>query len=259
VRTASQTNRFQDFFEEDRYVVLKNHLYNYQLRRRAVEHTFEDEPYERILEVGSGISPVMTQTDHIVYSELSFLALQTLKRIHGRGQHVVADAMHLPFKPGAFSHTICSEVLEHLPDDRAALRELARATAPGGHLIVTFPHRKFYFSNDDRFVNHFRRYELAEMEQRLTEVGVRPVLVRKVLGPLEKLTSMVLVLGFAQIQRRQSSSRRPARPSLWMSAATGLFKWANRLYAVLVGLDARIMPRALSTVLLIKGEKVEQE
>ena len=124
--TSKNDNRFQDFFEEGKYVVLKNYLYNYLLRKRAIEKILAQEPYDRILEVGSGISPVMTQTDRIIYSELSFLACHTLKRTLGRGWYVVADATRLPFRSGVFTHTISSEVLEHIPNDQEAIHELAR-------------------------------------------------------------------------------------------------------------------------------------
>ena len=83
--------------------------------------------------------------------------------------------MHLPFKSGAFSHTVCSEVLEHLRNDQQALKEMARVLKSSGGFIVTFPHRKCYFANDDCFVEHFRHYELHEMQDRLTGVGLRPV------------------------------------------------------------------------------------
>ena len=68
-----------------------------------------------ILEVGSGLSPMVTDSDRVVYSELSFPALRTLKRMPEKGFLVAADAVHLPFKSGSFSQVICSEVLEHLP------------------------------------------------------------------------------------------------------------------------------------------------
>ena len=68
--------------------------------------------------------------------------------------------------------------MEHLRNDQQALKEMARVMKPSGQLIITFPHRKFYFANDDCFVEHFRRYELHEMQDRLTgggiEIGVNP-------------------------------------------------------------------------------------
>jgi hypothetical protein len=54
---SKNKNRFQDFFENEKYVSLKNHLYNYLLRRRAVEKAMQNEPKELVLEIGSGISP----------------------------------------------------------------------------------------------------------------------------------------------------------------------------------------------------------
>jgi len=173
----------------------------------------------------------------------------------GKGMYVVADGMQLPFRSGSFSHVISSEVLEHLEDDRKALNEIARVIKPFGSFIVTFPHRRFYFAKDDRFVNHFRRYELAEMEERLKNVKLYPIFVQKVLGPLEKMTMYISISVFSIIQRFHKSSIKNSRSSGQMVIISFIFKWINRLYAGLVWLDAIIMPRALSTVLLIKAVK----
>jgi SAM-dependent methyltransferase len=45
----------------------------------------------------------------------------------------------LPFASESFDLVWCSEVLEHLEDPEAALNEMRRVTAPGGHLILTTP------------------------------------------------------------------------------------------------------------------------
>ena len=77
---------------DDAYVLLKNYLYNYLLRRRAVRKCWNKGSRGLILEVGSGLSPMMEASERIVYSELSFAALRTLKRRQGAGYYVVADA-----------------------------------------------------------------------------------------------------------------------------------------------------------------------
>lgn len=41
--TSSGDNRFHDFFEDDKYVALKNYPYNYLLRKRAVEKVMQNE------------------------------------------------------------------------------------------------------------------------------------------------------------------------------------------------------------------------
>ena len=49
------------------------------------------------------------------------------------------DGTRLPFADGTFDRIIASEVLEHIPDDQAALDELARVLRPGGTMAVTVP------------------------------------------------------------------------------------------------------------------------
>lgn len=253
--TSAGDNRFQEFFEDEKYIALKNYLYNYLLRKRAVEKAMQNEEKSVVLEIGSGLSPVLISRDRVVYSDLSFSALKTLKHAHASAHCVVADGMNLPFKADAFSHAISSEVLEHLADDRKAVHEIAHVIQPGGCLVVTFPHRHFYYSHDDRFVNHYRRYELSEILSMLNEAGLRPVFVRKVLGPLEKATMLMVTACLSLVQRgggNRSTNMRQTRPA---EIVISFFKWANRFYAGLAWIDASIMPRALSTVLLIKAAK----
>jgi SAM-dependent methyltransferase len=59
-----------------------------------------------------------------------------------------ADLACLPFADGSFDKVLCSEVLEHAADDRAALRELHRVLRPGGVLAVSVPHANFPWAWD---------------------------------------------------------------------------------------------------------------
>src|SRR6478609_2286294 len=52
---------------------------------------------------------------------------------------VNGDGTGLPFGDDPFDFIICSEVMEHIPDDSAAAAELARVLKPGGLLAVTVP------------------------------------------------------------------------------------------------------------------------
>ncbi|MBW2637439.1 MAG: class I SAM-dependent methyltransferase [Deltaproteobacteria bacterium] len=250
-----QHNIFDDLFEKDLYVDLKNHFYNYRIRRKALRRVFTKENDGYNLEVGCGISPILPSSNQIIYSDISLRALQILKSAQYGGWMVVADATNLPFRSGVIEHIMCSEVIEHLPDDNRALREFARIMKESGSLFITFPHRKAYFSVDDRFVHHCRRYELFEMEQRLSEKGLKVVATRKILGPLEKLTMVVMVFCFNTIK----DSRLLRRKRTWKKGTQktffNFFKMANTIYSVLVRLDALVMPRALSSVLLVKAEK----
>lgn len=249
-------NRFSDFFKEGKYLILKNYLYNYLLRKRAIEKCLQQESPALILEVGSGISPVVTKFNRTVYSDLSYEAIKILKQTQQTGYYVVADGMHLPFKSNGFSHIICSEVLEHLENDRQALKEMARILKqPFGCLIITVPHRKCYFTNDDYFVKHYRRYELSEIKSRLRASGLDPVQTQKVLGPLEKVTMILVVFLFTLIQKHKPGKNSAERDwdFRFMTFFAYLFKWTNLFYKGYVWLDAMIMPRSFSSVILIKS------
>ena len=52
---------------------------------------------------------------------------------------VVGDASRLPFRDAAFDAAICTETLEHLPDDAGAIGEIARLLRPGGRLLGAVP------------------------------------------------------------------------------------------------------------------------
>ena len=249
-------NRFEDFFADDAYVVLKNFLYNYLLRKRAIRKCLLGLGKGLTLEIGSGLSPTVSKSEDVVYSELSFSAIRTLKERQGAGYFVVADAAHLPFKNASISRVVCSEVVEHLPDDRPAFREMAAVLQAGGSLILTFPHRRDYFAGDDRFVNHYRRYELGEMERRLREVGLNPVEIRKLLGPLEKVTMMLITCVISRFQRTGDHRVQNENPTATERIFLFVFKWVNRLYCLPVLFDNWAAPRFLSAVLLIRAVKL---
>jgi len=257
-----ETKNFQQFFKEKKYLRLKNYLYNYLLRKRAIEKCLKNERRELMLEVGSGISPLVTDTGNIVYSDISFDAVRILKHTRAKGYYVVADGTQLPFKPNMYSHVICSEVLEHIESDRQMIAEIFRTlNKPQGLLIITVPHRKCYFGYDDRYVKHYRRYEIKEIEDRLQSAGLQPILIQKVLGPLEKITMLLVVFLFSNLNRSQ-----PKKMTSGLAFRSGLtdlmilvVKWVNRFYAGYVWLDAKIMPLSFATVILIKSKVCHEE
>jgi SAM-dependent methyltransferase len=73
----------------------------------------------------------------------------------------------LPFRDRTFDAAICSEVLEHVPDDVAVLREVARVMKPGGRLIVSVPFA-FRYHPDPA---DFRRYTPAGLRRLLEREG----------------------------------------------------------------------------------------
>jgi len=52
---------------------------------------------------------------------------------------VKLDIQQMPFSDNEFDVVICNHVLEHVPDDRTALREIFRILKPGGYAILQVP------------------------------------------------------------------------------------------------------------------------
>jgi ubiquinone/menaquinone biosynthesis C-methylase UbiE len=57
----------------------------------------------------------------------------------GRVTYVQADAQNMPFEENSFDIVISCETIEHVPDPRAAVREMYRVCKPGGTLYLTTP------------------------------------------------------------------------------------------------------------------------
>lgn len=63
----------------------------------------------------------------------------SLERLDPRQHRARASLTHLPFRAGVFDLVVCTEVLEHIPDDARAAGEIVRVIAPGGWVIVSVP------------------------------------------------------------------------------------------------------------------------
>jgi SAM-dependent methyltransferase len=96
---------------------------------------------------------------------------------------VCCSAERLPLASGSVGSALAIAVLEHVPDDRAALQELARVVQPGGRAWVTVPHGLRNISpvfrranrRHDRRLGHLRRYEAETLVDAARQVGLRPL------------------------------------------------------------------------------------
>ena len=93
---------------------------------------------------------------------------------------VQGDALALPFADETFDRVICSEVLEHIPDDVGAMAELARVLRRGGTMAITVPRQgperiNWALSREYHEVpgGHIRIYSRRMLEGRLSSVGLR--------------------------------------------------------------------------------------
>lgn len=104
-------------------------------------------------------------------------------RAQGRlGAMLQGDAFHLPFADATFDRVICSEVMEHVHDYRAAARELARVAKPGAKLAITIPtatsENLYLRLGDDYFESpggHIRIFHPRDLALGLAAAGLTTV------------------------------------------------------------------------------------
>lgn len=116
-----------------------------------------DEEVDQLVDVGSGDSPYRHLIAHRRY-------LGVDRRPRGRDAHVViGDAEALPVASCTADALLCTEVIEHVSDERALASELARVAVPGAPLLLSAP-----------FVHglHEKPYDF----RRLTSIGLTTTL-----------------------------------------------------------------------------------
>ena len=150
-------------------------------------------PGETILDLGCGegrhvISAYLEQDVTSIGVDLS---LDDLRTSQERFQHFAdpdnsnkrfglsaATALQLPFADNTFDKVICSEVLEHIPDFKAALQEIERVLKPGGLFCASVPRTWpeeicWYFSEAYHKVEggHLRIFKASKLQAQIEVLG----------------------------------------------------------------------------------------
>ncbi len=132
------------------------------------------------------------------------LASQSLEVARARGLGPVLPGSldePLPFGDGAFDLALALDVLEHVRDDGAALRELARVVAPGGRLLVTVPQYGWLWGEHDVLSHHHRRYTRPLLLGRAAAAGF---VTERVTAFNAALLAPITVTRLAQRARRRA-------------------------------------------------------
>lgn len=96
------------------------------------------------------------------------LALANSRKICAVKKGALPDS--IPFEQ-AFDLICLFDVLEHIPDDLAALHAARNKLAPGGKILITVPAYNFLWSSHDVVLHHKRRYNRKELSTLLQKAG----------------------------------------------------------------------------------------
>ena len=128
---------------------------------------------------------------------------------------VLNESIELVPDDSTFDLVCAFEVLEHMEDDGAALRDWLRHVRPGGRLLISVPASQSRFGPFDRRVGHWRRYDPDDLETVLARAGFRDVRVAPYGFPLGNVLNWIWNLLARRATLDASMADRTAQSGRW--------------------------------------------
>jgi SAM-dependent methyltransferase len=228
------------------------HHWWYRGRRRIIRAELDRltlPPGALLLDAGCGSG--RTMEDLVEYGRVYGLEVDPdateIARARGVGEVLPGRLEDLPFDDAMFDLITCLDVLEHVPDDRLALRELRRVTKPGGWLLATVPAYPALWSLHDRINHHYRRYERRTLREAALDAGW---IVRRVTFFFSFLLAPAALVRLAQRHRAEDHYK----PDLTIGPA-----WLNTILEQPLRIEASwlargaTLPAGLSLLAMIQN------
>ncbi|MCB9453199.1 MAG: class I SAM-dependent methyltransferase [Anaerolineaceae bacterium] len=191
----------------------------------------------RVLVAGCGIGMYAAQfrQRYTPYVEAFDIEEERVRQAQAETPHtVVAAAEYLPYPANTFDTILSHEVLEHVVDDRMAVREMTRVLKPGGRIAIFVPNRwypfethghywrgEYHFGNTplinylpnnlrDKLAPHVRAYTKHQLHDLLDGLPLQVIKHRRIYG------------GYDNIIARLGTPARMIRDTLYIFEGTPL-------------------------------------
>lgn len=169
-----ETIEYRRLFEREEFYwwnigrreILKSELERHLVSKRGLS----------ILDVGCGAGgniKILGEFGAVTGLDISEEALKFAKTRGVFKNLVQGNAERLPFPDNTFDLISALDVLEHVPDDQQALREIFRVLKKGGLALITVPAHRWLWSRHDEALHHLRRYTTDELREKLRKAGFR--------------------------------------------------------------------------------------
>lgn len=186
-----KNNLFYDLFHKNTSVsfkIISRKSFTYYLIYPILEKYLKIDRRLDVLDIGCGAGTMSfliaswgNKVEGIDVSSKSIDSCQKSAQALGLdGLTVFKRADFLNYKEDRkFDYIICLEVIEHIEDDKKALKKMFNLLKPSGKLIISIPSKNAPLfklgiaKSFDKRVGHLRRYTLEELEEKFEEVRFR--------------------------------------------------------------------------------------
>jgi SAM-dependent methyltransferase len=175
----------------------------------------------RILDVGCGTGANLLLLSQFGEAEGVDVSEDALSFCRERGLTKVKKGAgeELPYADSTFDLVTAFDVVEHMDDDLAGLKEMRRVLRPGGRVLLFVPTFMFLWGVQDEVSNHRRRYRLPELTLVLEKAGFE----------IERTTyvNITFFLPILLVRKlmRLTGVRTDTENSINISALNGVFGW----------------------------------
>lgn len=199
----------------------------------------------RVLDVACGMGRLLKEWEGTAVALVGVDAsAEALKAAHAyfpsaRYQQLNIEKEKLP---EVFDWVFCTNALEEMQQDSAALANMAAMVASGGYLALIVPHCKAYWTSKDEMAGNKRRYERADLIANVEAAGLTVLATRMWGWPLYRVWYHVM--------------ERVDQKKVWGSKSnTGLARAAARVAYGLLYVDDFFTFLPYGSILLLVAQK----
>ena len=168
---------------------------------------------QRLFEAGAGIGNLSHMLIHrerllLVDHELEYVNMLADRygwRPNVRVEHgdLTEPELYDAFLKERVDTILCSNVLEHLEEDRLVLENMHRTLQPGGHCIILAPAERWLYNGLDEELGHVRRYTRGELRDKMQAAGFEIMMEKQ----FSRLAAISWFCSGHLLRRRQLSPR----------------------------------------------------
>lgn len=215
------------------------------LRRAAVLELLGHVAPGRLLEVGCGAGAMLRDFAALGFRGTAVDASEGAIRLARSLNADVAGSFELDCRLpvpalAAYDCLFAFEVLEHVENDLAALREWLRHVKEGGTVVLSVPAHKRRWSRSDEWAGHVRRYDRTDVERLLAEAGCSADRIACYGFPALNLLAPMSDLASSRKLRQKAKTLRPVDRSNATAASGTDRSFERRIYPLYSGWLARL-------------------